>query len=57
MYRGMSYMKLEVPHNQWEYANMSSNGYTWKIDNEWAITSFQVCKRMFKKRLSNIFGK
>lgn len=33
MYRGMSYSKIEISHDNWEYFNQNSNGFTWEIGN------------------------
>ena len=55
MYRGSKGQTIKLPHTKWKYVNEDQGGMKWQIEGEWAVTSFQMCKRVFQYPLKE-FG-
>ena len=54
MYRGSRTLTVKLPHPKWNYINETQNGMKWQIEEDWAVTSFQLCKRVFQYPLKEL---
>lgn len=52
MYRGVSLQEEALPHGKWTYVDEDVNGKKWQIADDWAITSFDHCRRTYTKPLN-----
>ena len=51
MYRGVAYAEkkvIKIDDKNWAYTTHGSrNGFTWSFEGEWAVTSFEKCRRAY----------
>ena len=53
MYRGASFEEELLPHAKWAYLDEKVNGRKWQIADDWAVTSFDHCRRTYTKPLNH----